>query len=142
MSKNYKQMTQTNQTTGVYKLSSVKVDGVKTWILRMIVEKLVEDKLDLLAAIAAKESGYDQSLKFNEVRRRLIELRKYVLNLPRLREDKLLSDFFKKAFKQELTHSCKAYYKLCRKVNQAHVNEMLDELFVFDVKSNSKTKLS
>lgn len=153
-------MAQTTKTTGVskpststqwmehkgfawceIKLQNVRVLELHTFIHRMAVEKLVEDKLDLLAAIAAKESGFDQSLQFNEVRHRLIELRKYILNLPRLREDVELSRFFKMAFKQELTTSCKAYYRLCRKANQEHVNELIDELFVYDVKSQKSIKL-
>lgn len=123
------------------KLQNVRVQSLHTFIHRMAVEKLVEDKLDLLAAIAAKESGFDQSLQFNEVRHRLIELRKYILNLPRLKEDVELASFFKAAFRQELTASCKAYYRLCRKANQEHVNELIDELFVYDVKSNKQIKL-
>ena len=150
-------MTQTTKTTGVSKprtSSEVYVEGNFCWvapkvsftprvktlesfIVRMALENLVQQKLDLIAALAAKESGFDDRLNFNEVRNRLIGLRKYVLNLPSLRENKLLSAFFKKAFKEELNSSCKAYYRLCKKSQQEHVNELLNELFVFDVRTNS-----
>ena len=147
-------MAQTKQTTGVSKprtsievygdycwvaieVITPKVKSLESFVVRMATEKMVQDKLDLMAAIAAKESGFDDRIEFRDVRRRIISLRSYILNLPCMRENKFLSAFFKKAFKEELTSSCKAYYRLCKKSHQQQVNELLNELFVFDVRTNS-----
>lgn len=119
------------------KLRGIKVTSLQTFLLQMKEEQRVQQLLDLMVAVAAKESGFNAGLKFNEVRNNLIELRKYILNLTSVREDKLLSMLFKRAFKEDLTASCKAYYKLCKKSHQEQVNALLEQLFVFDVRTNS-----
>ena len=107
------------------KLKGVKVDSLKTFFLKVEEELKVQKLLDLMVAIAAKEADFNASLRFNEVK-----------------EDKLLANLFKRAFKEDLTSSCKAYYKLCKKAHQEYVNELLNELFVFSVKENKNISLA
>ena len=123
------------------KLKGVKVDSLKTFFLKMEEELKVQKLLDLMVAIATKEADFNASLKFNQVRNNLVELRRYILNLNEVKEDKLLANLFKRAFKEDLTSSCKAYYKLCKKAHQEYVNELLNELFVFSVKENKNISI-
>lgn len=124
------------------KLKGVKVDSLKSFLLKMREESRVQQLLDLMVAVATKESGFNAGLRFNEVRNNFISLRRYILNLTEVKEDKLLAALFKRAFKEDLTSSCKAYYKLCKKTHQEYVNELLESLFVFDVRTNSNILLA
>ena len=124
------------------KLRGIRVNTLESFLLKVEEELKVQKLLDLMAAIAAKEADFNASLKFNQVRNNLVELRRYILNLNEVKEDKLLANLFKRAFKEDLTSSCKAYYKLCKKAHQEYVNELLNELFVFSVKENKNISLA
>lgn len=124
------------------KLRGVRVQTLDTYLLKVEEELKVQKLLDLMAAIAAKEADFNANLKFNQVRNNLVELRRYILNLNEVKEDKLLASLFKRAFKEDLTSSCKSYYKICKKTHQEYVNELLESLFVFDVRTNSSISLA
>ena len=124
------------------KLKGIRVNTLETFLLKLREESRVQQLLDLMVAVAAKESGFNAGLRFNEVRNNLISLRRYILNLPQVCENVLLASLFKRAFKEDLTSSCKSYYKICKKTHQEYVNELLESLFVFDVRTNSSISLA
>lgn len=124
------------------KVRGVRIDTLRSFLLRMAEEAMVENLLQTVVALAAKESNFNSRLSFDEVRALLLDMRRYVLSFKDVKGDKLLSDLFKRAFKGDLTHSCKAYYKLCKESQREYVNSLLGEIFVFDVRQGHNIPLA
>lgn len=154
-------MAQTNMTTGVSNTSSIKVTwledslgvytkvqlkGIKFEALHTVLLQLQNDLraerlLDYMVSIAAKEFAFDPHIDKRELNRRFVELRSFILRLPKLRENQLIADAFKDAFKLGFGKCIKSYYKKCHKSQRERVNHDVDELFCFDVKQGTIVKL-
>lgn len=153
-------MTQTTKTTGVSNTSSIQVSwmedyyGLYNEVKLLIKEKPLEEIMlgiryarlmgwleRSLIALAAKELEFNSHYKFEDVKDKLLKLRKHVLSIPRVNEDELLAGLFKRTFKRHLNSYVKEYFDFCKKSRRAEAEEYASSLSVFDVKYNRNIKL-
>lgn len=113
-------------------IKGVKVASLATFFLRMKEEDKVQKLLDLMAAITAERSGFNPKVKHSEARNMILRTRMQVLSFQCVREDSLLETLFRKAFKEELGHSIKEYYKLCHKEHREIARQLSRRFFVID----------